>query len=46
MERFGIQKILYNIWPTIYKVVDRTFFAAIRFLKNLVRLMMEQIKHG
>lgn len=46
MERVGIQRFLYNIWPTIYRVVNNTFFATLKFLKNLARLMIAQVKHG
>lgn len=46
MERTGIQKFLYNIWPSIYKIVNNTFYFILKFFKNLIRLMTNQIKNG
>ncbi len=46
MERTGIKRILVNIWPTIYRIVNNTFYFFINFFKNLINLMLNQIKNG
>jgi len=46
MERTGFQRFLYNIWPTIYRVVNSAFYFLLNVIKKTVRLMIDQIKHG
>lgn len=46
MERTGIQRFLYNIWPTVYRLINGAFYFIINVIKKTVRLMINQVKHG
>ncbi|MBI2621084.1 MAG: hypothetical protein HYW63_00365 [Candidatus Levybacteria bacterium] len=44
MERIGIKRILYNIWPTIYRLVNGTFYFILQLTRSTIRRMIDQIK--
>ena len=44
MERPLWQRILYNIWPTIHRIINNTLFFVIRFIKTLIKLIIQQIR--
>lgn len=46
MEREGIQRYLYNIWPSVYKVINGTFYFLLTTFKNLVKNSINQIRNG
>ncbi len=38
--------VLQKIWPTIYKIVNSTIYFVLNFIKNFVKMAIEQIKGG
>jgi len=46
MEKAGIQRFLYGIWPNIYKATNGAFYYILNVIKKTVRLMIDQVKHG
>lgn len=46
MERTGIQRFLFNIWPAIYKLINGTFYFLLNLIKKTTQRAIEQIKHG
>lgn len=41
-----LKRFLYNIWPSVYKVINGTLYWLINFVKNLIKMMIGQIKNG
>ena len=39
MERSGIQRFVYNIWPTIYRLINETFYFIIQVILKTIKLM-------
>jgi hypothetical protein len=46
MEQSNFKKFLILIWPTVYRIINSTFYFLIRFIKSSVRLMISQLKGG
>lgn len=46
MERPYWQRLLYNIWPKIYRTIDGTVFWLLRLVKSTVKEAIKQIKFG
>ena len=44
MERSGLQRYIYNVWPSVYRVINGTFYFLITTFVKLVKSMISQIK--
>jgi hypothetical protein len=46
MENTGIKRILFNIWPSIYKAMNGAFYYILQVIRRTVKLGINQIKNG
>lgn len=44
MERPWWQRILYNVWPSIYRFINSNFSLLLRIIKNTLKEAIRQIK--
>lgn len=46
METTGIQRLLKQIWPTVYRAVNNTIYFILNLIKSTVKMAIDEIKNG
>lgn len=44
IERPAWQRILYQIWPSIYRFINKVIFFIVSVTRETLRLMLRQVK--
>lgn len=40
----NLRRILVQVWPTIYRIINNTFYFIISVIKSIFKLAMDEIK--
>ncbi|MBI5045022.1 MAG: hypothetical protein HZC02_03785 [Candidatus Levybacteria bacterium] len=44
MNKEQLTTYLKSIWPTVYRIINNTFYFLLLFIKNLIKMAINQIK--